>query len=187
MDCGSSQPAGGGSYLSLSVLQQYLHLRIAILALAEKASPPWWRSQAWSAIAKRLLQEQLFPRTYVGAALRSTAMVARLNHDASLGPLGAYHLFRLPADLETQVADSKSLDEETMALAVSAMDGSANLLEVLRGIAGAVHTSTAVGPIRCGTESDLRTPKAPGAMASCYATAFEEGSSVVPYFDWERA
>lgn len=169
--------------LAPTIAAQYLAIRVTVAALAESATPPWWRTSAWSPVARRLLEEQLFPRTYINALIQATTVVARRDHDESLGRLGAYHLFRLPPELEAQVIDRHSIDEHVDALTIRATEGTLGLATLLE-LAGEARAVGERGPVKCGVASDLAAPDAPGLIASHYVAAFQNGWRVVPYFEW---
>ena len=48
--------------------------------------------------------QRLFPRMYLAAALESATVAARRDHDANIGRR-SFHLFRLSAHMERQLAD----------------------------------------------------------------------------------
>src|SRR4051794_27684384 len=84
------------------LIQQLITLRLLIGFLGEKKQRAWWDCSFLNSVGVRFLSET-FPRTARAAALRSTTEAAKLNHDAAIGKLGAFHLFRFPTDLEDRV------------------------------------------------------------------------------------
>jgi hypothetical protein len=170
--------------LAPTIAAQYLAIRVAVAALAESATPPWWRTNAWSPVARRLLQEQLYPRTYTSALIHATTLVARRDHDDSLGRLGAYHLFRLPPELEAQVMGRSLVNKQVVDLTVRATEGTLDL-NTLLDLSGGMPADAHRGPVKCGVASDVENPGTPGLVAAHYAAALENGLKVVPYFGWD--
>src|SRR5438067_5252934 len=84
------------------LIQQLISLRLAIGFLGEKKQRAWWDCSFLNSVGIRFLSET-FPRTARVAALRSTTEAARLSHDAAIGKLGTFHLFRLPTELEDRL------------------------------------------------------------------------------------
>jgi hypothetical protein len=80
---------------SAAAAQQVALLRAIIAALGERASPPWWRTQFLTEIGLRTVG-RIVPRTAVPAAVVSTSIAARAEHDRWIGVGRRFHLFRLP-------------------------------------------------------------------------------------------
>ena len=59
------------------------------------------------------------------------------------------------------------------------------LLEALENL-GSANSSSARGPLRLGTLSDLQTDAWIAACASAYASAFRQGGKVFPYFEAKK-
>src|SRR5271166_2381792 len=90
-----------------------LKLRLLVGFLGEKRQANWWDCGFLDATGRRFL-ETTFPRTTFCAAIRSNTEAARVIHDGRIGPIGVFHLFRLPVDheyaLEEHIADLVSED-----------------------------------------------------------------------------
>ena len=157
--------------------------RFLVASLGESASPPWWRSQATSAVGQRMLG-RLFPRTTVAASLETASRAARLEHDAHLGRLGAYHLFRLPVGDEAAILDqmrSAHIGEGLQSLA--ALDGTDERLRALGELAGSARASATPGPVHCGAVDDLRRGSALAQVCAAYLAGFRAGTPVYPYLE----
>src|SRR5436853_2336096 len=123
------------------------HLRLHVAALGERLSPPWWRTEFLSSTGLRYVQ-RLFPRMYLAAALESATVAARRDHDANIGRR-SFHLFRLPAHMECQLAD---LRRTQGAFANSTVpDTSAQLIEILEALALPEATLAGTGPRLMGS------------------------------------
>lgn len=130
-----------------SHIQAIGHLRLQVAALGEWLSPPWWRTEFLSQTGLRYVA-RIFPRTVLAAALESTTMAARRDHDASIGRQ-SFHLFRLPAHMESQLAhlihtDGTFADSELP-------DTPEQIIEALEVLALQGVTLTGTGPRLLGS------------------------------------
>ena len=134
---------------SQSHIQAICRLRLQVAALGERLSPPWWRTEFLSPTGLRIVQ-RLFPRTYLATALESVTVAARRDHDAHVGRR-SFHLFRLPAHIEQQLAN---LIRTEGAFADSTIpDTPAQLLEVLEAVALQGASRGGTGPRLLGTSN----------------------------------
>jgi len=148
--------------------------------LGERLSPQWWRTEFLSPIGLRNLQRHLFPRIYLAAALESATVAARHDHDANIGRR-SFHLFRLPAHMERQLAD---LIRTKGTFADSTIpDTPAQLIEVLEALALQGTTLTGTGPRLLGSIKDISKPTTINTLASLYAYAARKGERIYPYFE----
>src|SRR5688500_19324483 len=83
-------------------LDALIRLRVLVGFLGEKKQHGWWDTSFLDATGRKFL-ETTFPRTAFEAALRSASEAARLVHDAQIGRVGAFHLFRLTVEAEDAI------------------------------------------------------------------------------------
>ena len=166
-------------FTAQSHIHALCHLRLHVAALGERLSPPWWRTEFLSPAGLRFVQ-RLFPRAYLAAALESATVAARRDHDANIGRR-SFHLFRLPAHMERQLAD---LTRTEGALAHSIIpDTPAQLIEVLEALAIQSRTLVGTGPRLLGSIKDISTPTTINTLASLYVYAARKGERIYPYFE----
>lgn len=167
----------------MSTLQSHIHaichLRLQVAALGERLSPPWWRTEFLSPTGLRFVQ-RLFPRSYLAAALESATVAARRDHDANIGRR-SFHLFRLPAHMERQLANLIRT-EGALAKAITP-DTPAQLIEVLEAFALQGTTLVGTGPRLLGSINDISKPTIINTLASLYAYAARQGERIYPYFE----
>ena len=161
-------------------------LRAIVAALGERVAPPWWRTQFLTDVGLRSLG-RIFPRTSIRAALRSTSVAARADHDKRIGIGRRHHLFRFPISLEQGAAalmkDDLFCGEVTALLKASQND----LLQALATAGMSRKVAAAEGPIRIGSAERLLEPSALEEIASHYRTSIETGRRVFPYFEGREA
>jgi hypothetical protein len=124
--------------------------------------------------------QRLFPRTYVAAALGAATVAARRDHDANIGRR-AFHLFRLPAHMEGQLADL--IRTERAFVDSTIPDTAAQLIEVLEALALQEATLVGIGPRLLGAIDDISKPMTINKLALFYAYAARKGERVYPYFE----
>src|SRR5438132_10293692 len=127
------------------------HLRLHVAALGERLSPPWWRTEFLSPTGLRFVQ-RLFPRAYLAAALESVTVAARRDHDANIGRR-SFHLFRLPAHMERQLADLMRTEGAFVDSTIP--DTSAQLIKILEALALEGTTLIGTGPRLLGSINDI--------------------------------
>jgi hypothetical protein len=154
-------------------------LRLHVAALGERLSPPWWRTEFLSSTGLRYVQ-RLFPRVYLAAALESATVAARRDHDANISRR-SFHLFRLSAHMERQLADL--IRTEGAFADYPVPDISAQLVEMLEALAFPEATLTGTGPRLVGSVNDINKPTTINRLASLYAYAARKGERVYPYFE----
>ena len=159
-------------------VHQLQRIRLLVAALGERLPQPWWRSQFLTPTGLRYVK-RIFPRLPLAAAIASTTLAARREHDMNLG-IHTYHLFRLPPHLEDQLAESirdGALDANDLPDTVGALTEELEQIHV-----GDFH-SKITGPKSLGKINALLNPETLGRMASMYATAAREQTQVYPYFE----
>ena len=117
------------------------------------------------------------------AALGSTTIVARADHDKRIGIGRRYHLFRLPTALEHVLIDA--MMEESFRVKATALmkEQRDDLLCELAKVANSRAVQTAEGPIRLVPAVRLSERSAIEEMAAHYRTSVETGRRVFPYFE----
>ena len=158
-----------------------IRARFLVAGLGEAASPPWWRSQAMSPVGLRML-ERLFPRTVIASALETAGRAACLDHDARIGRVGDYHLFRVSTTDEAAVCDFLRSDEGRICLEdLARLDGTDARLAALARLADGEPTPSARGPVHCGTLVTLHRGRALQRLCAAYLAGLQAGSPVYPY------
>lgn len=159
-------------------VKQFVRLRLLVGFLGEKRQAGWWDCGFLDSTGKRFL-ETTFPRTFVCAALRSTTEAARLVHDSHIGRVGVFHLFRLPVDIEDQLAahvsELASCAEYAMTLTWDAA------LKELAEFAE-VSLTAPQGPVQVGVEKRILTAPSISELAAHYLSAFNGHFLCYPYF-----
>jgi hypothetical protein len=156
----------------------FIKLRLLVAYLGEKKQFAWWDTSFLDDTGRGFL-ERPFPRTAAHAALRSASEAACRAHDAAIGRVGVFHLFRLPIEQE------ESLDLRLVGVAA------ADLVSLLPAKAAALtNLETLVsknippvsGPIQVGQEKQIGTAASAGHLAAAYLAAFQAGVQTFPYF-----
>ena len=162
-----------------------VRLRILVLALGEAHMSGWWKTQFLSTTGLSYLN-RLYPRSSFAAAVRSASRAAKAVHDSSIGVGNVFHLFRLPQQHERRVEEFLRAHGADPPQAFAPMlNQREQLLEALEEL-GSANSSSARGPLRLGTLSDLQTDAWIAACASAYASAFRQGGKVFPYFEAKK-
>jgi hypothetical protein len=164
------------------IASSILNLRILVLALGELSEPPWWRSRYLSETGLRFL-ERIYPRSALSAAINSTGSAACRIHDIAIGKRGAFHIFRLPNNLEREVNHLLSSRDDSW-IGISNLLGDAEKLKKrLLEISLPCNSYDWIGPHRIGAAEDALKAKSYQIMAASYFNAFEKGHQAFPYFE----
>jgi hypothetical protein len=167
--------------MSAVATQQVALLRAIVAALGERASPPWWRTQFLTDVGLRTVG-RIVPRTAVPAAVASTSIAARAEHDRWIGVGRRFHLFRLPSAVERAVGSS--LSEDAMHSRVrDLLAARERILDELAGLAGAHIPKPVEGPLALGDARQLGKLAATATLASHYLAAFRASARCFPYFE----
>jgi hypothetical protein len=150
-------------------------LRWLVAILGSKKNAAWWDCSFMDETGVKFLANS-FPRSAASAALQSTIEAALRVHDAALGKIGCYHLFRLPLTiedrlLETQVAIANFLSQDKA------------LTELATIADSAIHAPD--GPVQIGIEKKILTETSLRELAAHYHSAFSKGTRCYPYFSTE--
>ena len=151
-------------------------LRVAVGLLGEQAQ--WWSSTFCGANGIAFLSP-VFPRTHVLAQLQGVSAAAALVHDDRIGVGNAFHLFRLPEDLEQRIHDMAS--GGAVPEIIEVMRSADSATQFIRSCAGSVRKD-ALGPVRVGQLSSLRDDSPWRDVAAFYLSAFEEHKETFPFF-----
>lgn len=161
-----------------SALTTIVRLRLLIAFLGEKKQHGWWDTSFLDSTGRRFL-ETTFPRTAFEAALRCASEAARLVHDAQIGRVGAFHLFRLTVEAEDAIEAQIGKQLEPAWLA-SVADAQVAARE-LHGMATS-HITAPPGPVQIGNEKNLLSAESASEIAAHYSSAFAQGVRCYPYF-----
>ena len=156
-------------------LLSILKLRLLIGFLGERAQFGWWPTAFYEA-SGRLFLEPIFAKTSRIAQYHGVIEAARRHHDEALNA-GAYHLFRLPEEIEQDLhmlmlRDGDDLTEKAR------YDDTRTALEALAGVAGTTNRN-ALGPVATGRVSDVANLL--NEIAAVYASAFVSDAQAIPY------
>ena len=163
-------------------LTPILKLRLLIAFLGEKKQFGWWDTSFLDATGRGFL-ERPFPRTAVHAATRSTSEAACRAHDAAIGRVAVFHLFRLPLEQEESLdLRLTGVPASDLVSLVPSKDAALTNLETLIN----KSAPSASGPIQVGHERQIGTPASVAQLAATYAAAFRAGATVFPYFVQEK-
>lgn len=171
--------------MSITLEEQLTLIRVAVAALGERTTPPWWKTQFLTDAGVASMR-MLFPHSGVASSVRSTCEAARELHDSRVAGSGRLHLFRLPVVQEYEV--SRFLADEGVETEIeSALSGGVEpLTELLRASADGEEPVGLDGPVSLGTVSESLGLDHVQRLARCYLTAFTEGRMVFPYFDFAQ-
>jgi hypothetical protein len=132
------------------------------------------------------LLERLYPRTFLIASLETASRAAALEHDAHIGRIGTYHLFRLPTGTESMLHELRTGETGRALLRqLASMERPEQRLARLDELAGQPESTERRGPVRCGSVDELPSGRALPRMCAAYAHAFRNGTPVYPYVDHE--
>jgi hypothetical protein len=155
-------------------LSDLLTARIHVAFLGEVHQFGWWPTSFFSANAKTFL-EPIFSRTLQLARYHGAVEAASREHDDHLST-SAYHLFRLPEEVEADLGNGvRAMDYDQFA----PRDQAASL-DALRVLAGA-KSDTAVGPVAIGKVGDIFSHETARTFARIYYAAFSTGTRAYPY------
>ena len=163
------------------ITHQWIGLRLTVGYLGEKAQQNWWPTNFYEP-SSRLFLEPAFPRTFSQAQYYGVCDAARRLHDARIGMGNAFHLFRLPAEMEQ---DAHHLLQNGMLTdgLVPPADVSAALesLAELGPLRRDRSDTAPAGPHLVGAWVEPLSEATLAELASAYLRAFREGTPVFPY------
>jgi hypothetical protein len=159
-------------------LTQLAKLRLLVGYLGEKKQCAWWDTGFLDTTGQRYL-EMVFPRTKVQAGIRSTGEAARAVHDARIGKVGAYHLFRLPVELEDSM--EHLIDQEDLSSWMVDLKDQDAALTALDQLAQN-QLDAPEGPVQVGTVKSILRKDSISELAAHYRSAMSKGRMCYPYF-----
>lgn len=170
-----------------------LELRLLVCVLGEKAHFGWWPTSFYEAMSRHFL-EPVFGATTRLAQYHGASEAARSVHDEHLN-VGAYHLFRLPEEVEQDLhgmilgptgvsqQPQAGLNREALLAALERLaardDAAAANPAAAPGIL--VNNTPPAGPIAIGSLQDLEAPSTLALWAGAYWSAFSTQSRSYPY------
>ena len=147
-------------------------IRWLVALLGSKKNFNWWDCSFLDETGLKFLA-MTFPRSADSAALEATLQAGQRVHDAAIGRIGSYHLFRLPTVTQQRLAgvsDSPSgLIAKDAALAELATLGDPSI-------------KAPEGPVQVGVERRIVTNESLKELASHYHSAFRQDIRCYPYF-----
>jgi hypothetical protein len=160
---------------SSKTIEDLLQLRLVVAYLGESKQFGWWDTCFLDATGLRFM-ESVFPRTALLAAMSSAVDGAAKVHDAAIGKVGFFHLFRLGADLENLITGR--CPNRNPQLLIQSRETALAFLEAIsdpksKAAEGPLHVATTMTVLRNGTLSKL---------AAAYRHAFATGVKCYPYF-----
>jgi hypothetical protein len=156
-------------------------LRVVIAAIGERTNPPWWRTQFLTDVGLRTMT-RIFPRTGIQSGIDSASKAARREHNSRIGN-GRYHLFRLPATVESNVAAVQHTDNVSEELSSLLAGELAALLARLERLVNGRAIKAIEGPVSLGDSTRLYHREVIQELAACYLTAALGSSRSYPYFE----
>jgi hypothetical protein len=167
-----------------NLIEHVATLRTVVGYLGEREQYAWWQSSFFGPGSKTFLAP-VFGRTQVLAQCAGVTRAAALIHDERIGVGEAYHLFRLPEDMEQGI--HRALQASELSARITALTASKGVsLAHLREVASTLNGHSS-GPVLIGTAKDLRHVGALCDLAAQYLHGFEGQLPAYPYFSGERA
>jgi hypothetical protein len=114
-----------------------------------------------------------FPRSADSAALEATLQAAQRIHDAAIGRIGSYHLFRLPTATQQRLAGAS----DRPAVLLTKDEALAELAAL-----GDPSIKAPEGPVQVGVEKRIVTNESLKELVSHYHSAFQQDIRCYPYF-----
>jgi hypothetical protein len=160
-------------------LQNLTFLRTLVGYLGEREQFGWWQSSFFSPSSAAFLSP-VFPKTYNLTRSAGVTQAASLVHDERIGVGQAYHLFRLPEELEQRL-HHRFHDQvfwQEIAPHLTSKDAAMIYLRTLADTPGKSDT----GPVRIGDLHALHQATSWPGMAAAYLHAFQSDTQTYPYF-----
>jgi hypothetical protein len=154
------------------IVVKLARVRWLVAYLGSKKNFNWWDCSFLDETGLKFLA-MTFPRSADSAALEATLQAGQRIHDAAIGRIGTYHLFRLPTSIQQRLADASIQNvgllpkEEALAELAKLGDPSIRAPE---------------GPVQVGVEKKIATNDSIKELAAHYHSAFQQGIRCYPYF-----
>jgi hypothetical protein len=163
----------------MSIATDWLRLRLAVSYLGEKAQKNWWPTSFYESSSRPFL-EPTFPRSSYLAQYQGACASARQVHDAHIGIGNAFHLFRLPAELEQDLFNAfRGMDAIEISTATQSFDAAREVLVAFVEGGGAVMLGE--GPVMISPWPNRPTRTTIAGLAQAYHYALENNIEVFPY------
>ena len=147
-------------------------IRWLVALLGSKKNFNWWDCSFLDETGLKFLA-MTFPRSADSAALEATLQAGQRVHDAAIGRIGSYHLFRLPTSIQQRLADA-SIQHVGLLSKEKALEELAKL--------GDLSIRAPEGPVQVGVEKKIVTNDSLKELAAHYHSAFHQGIRCYPYF-----
>lgn len=147
-------------------------VRWLVALLGSKKHFNWWDCSFLDETGLKFLA-MTFPRSADSAGLEATLQAGQRIHDAAIGRIGTYHLFRLPTSIQQRLADAS--------IQHAGLVSKAEALEEL-ALLGAPSIRAPEGPVQVGVEKKIVTNESVKELATHYHSAFQQGIRCYPYF-----
>jgi hypothetical protein len=161
-----------------SAASEYLRLRLLVGRLGEKTCHRWWATEFFSASSPQFLVHA-FPRSVLLAQYHGVTEAARRVHDEHIGVGRAFHLFRLPEEMEQDLHRLLLAGSESLS-SLPLFDSAAAEAELARLAHG--ECVALPGPVALEGIGQLRSESSIRNMARTYLSAFRTGTRSYPYF-----
>ncbi|MGI8544543.1 MAG: BrxE family protein [Aridibacter sp.] len=164
-------------HMAKSHIKNYLNLRLLIGFSGEKAE--WWSTNFFTESYESFLQP-VFPKATRLARYHGVIEAARRVHDDLVGVGNAYHLFRLPENIEQdlhQTLVQKQADKDFFG-GFNSQESAFKLLQEFSDGEGIANE----GPILIGKTNTISTEKSVQLLSQLYLSAFQKGIISFPYF-----
>lgn len=159
-------------------LSTLLQTRLLVGYLGENAQFGWWPTAFYESSA-RVFLEPVFAKTTRNAQYQAVLEAARRIHDEHLS-VGAFHLFRLPEEIEQVLQDLLQFDVgEVQAAEIG--QGQGHCVETLTLLAGGL-AAKGEGPIAIGSLEEFCKDGSLAFVAATYLAAFTNGYKAYPYW-----
>ncbi len=159
-----------GSKLDKNILDLH-RLRWLVAFLGSKGNAGWWDCSFMESIGIQYLVN-VFPRSAFNAAFQASVEVAQKDHDAALGRIGSYHLFRFPLHIEHQLQEHQVLDQ--------AIPTTEMAMDELAALAGS-EMKAPEGPIQIGQETSILSRGTVQKIAALYHSSLQTKRRCFPY------
>ncbi len=154
-----------------------LNLRLIVGYLGERSQHGWWATAFFDSSSRTFL-EPGFAKTSGLAKYHGVVEAARQLHDTHLS-VGAYHLFRLPEEMEQDlhVYMRDGADVQTL---LDGLNSKVTVEAALEGVAGKAG-EIKEGPVAIGKIQDLDAAGTIAKIAAAYLPAFRKDARCYPY------
>ena len=159
--------------MTSDLILQLTRLRTCVAFLGEKDQENWWPSSFLSQSGAAFLTP-VFPKTTQLARVNGASAAAQAIHDEHIGVGDVFHLFRLPENIEHDIAQSLTKESSITDSFKSDEAAYACIEELSTG-----DVTEGIGPLlinQCEVNHD-----ALAQMASAYLAGFRNNQAVYPY------